>query len=273
MSSQIKFFTKNKIDLSVDNVTISVTDSVATDVGTNFVDFVRNRNNRSAWITTGSTDAGTTTMTIDMTDERDIEEILLIKHNLKAYTIKYWNGASFVDFSTPVAETTNIATTNNHSFDLVTTSMIEIVITGAQVVDADKFIHQIILTTNHSSGQLEGWPQLKRPRQNTNKRTRNMLSGKVNVIESIGGFSVQMEVSNWSIDADLTLVEEIYFGKRAVLVWLCGGDEAQFANQRFGYRLEDLFFMRATNDYSPEYNVGIYTNGLKVKLNMMEAIN
>jgi hypothetical protein len=241
--------------------------------GQDFVDFVRNRNNTSAWLTTDSTDAAGTKLVIDMTDDREFTEIILVKHNLKAFTIKYWDGASFVDFSTPISETTNTETTNHYSFTKVVSDMIEIVITGTQVADDDKVIHQIIVTDEVLTGQLDGWPVIRRPRFITNKKISNMLSGKVNVVESVGGFSMELAVTNWNIDADLDIIEEVYFGRRGVLVWISGGNQTQFSHLRVGYRKEDIFFMRATNDYSPEWNRGIYNNGMRIRMRLQEAIN
>lgn len=273
MSSQIKFFNKNKIDLSNDLVVLTVTDSVASNTGQSFVDFIRNRNNFSAWLTTGSNDSANTELLVDMVDGRELTEILLIGHNFKAYTIQYWNGSIFTDFSTPISETVNTETTNHHTFDLVSTSMVKIIITLTQVVDADKQLKQLILTDRVLTGQFIFWPLIKKPKHNTNKKVNLMLSGKVNVVESIGGFSMDLSISNWTKTTDLDIVEEIYFGKRGVLVWLGGGDEAQFAQQRIGYRKEDIFFMRAINDYIPEWRSGIYVNGLKITMKMREAIN
>jgi len=96
------FFRKNRIDLDVDGITITVTDATATDKGDNFVDFVRNRKNSSGWATTGSNDAANTEFLIVSTDEYSLTDIFLFNHNFKAYTIQYWNGSSFVDFSTPI---------------------------------------------------------------------------------------------------------------------------------------------------------------------------
>lgn len=272
MASQIKFFEKNRIDLSNMNGSITVTDAIATNTGQDFVGFMRNRNNTSAWLTTGSTDAANTTLIIDFGSEVELSDIMILKHNLKAYTLKYWNGLSYVDFSTPIAETVNASENTNHEFTMVSTVRLQLIITGTIVADADKVIRQFIATNKLLSGQLDGWPQITNPRFNTNKKISKMLSGKVNVVESVGGFSMTFSVANWNIDADLSLVEEIYFGKRGVLVLLSGHDESQFSSERMGFRNEDIYFMRAINDYTPAWNNGIYVNGLKLSVKMSEAI-
>lgn len=273
MAAQIKFYNKNKLDLDNDLVTISVTDTTATSDGADLVDFMRNRNNQSAWVTTGSNDAANTTLVFDFKDEREITDVIMILHNLKAFTIKYWDGATYQDFSTPINETTNTKTSSFFEFDLVSTSRLQLIITGTINADDDKTIRQFIATDKVLSGQLVGWPEIKSPRHGSNKRVNRMLSGKVNVVESRGAFTFDLSVSNWNIDADLDIIEEIYFGRRAVLVSLSGGDEEQFSHLRVGYRNEDIYFMRATNDYSPEWSRGIYNNGLRIRMKLSEAIN
>ena len=273
MSAQIRFFNKNKIDLNNNLASITITDAVATNNGQTFVDFMRNRNQVSAWQTTGSTDAALTEILSDMSDEREIDSIIIAGHNFKAFTVKYWDGGAFVDFSTPISETVNTETTNFFSFTKVSTKQIKIIVQGTQVVDDDKKITQLILTDNLGSGQLEGWPIIRSPRHSTNKQISQMLSGKANVVESVGAFGMELDVKNWNIDADMSIIEDIYFGKRGVLVWLSGGDETQFSHLRVGYRKSDIYLMRAVNDYTPTWAAGVYTTGLQIKLKLQEAID
>ena len=273
MSAQIRFFNKNKIDLSNSLASITITDAVATNDGQSFADFMRNRNQVSAWQTTGSTDAALTEILSDMSDEREIDSIIIAGHNFKAFTIQYWNGSSFVDFATPISETINTDTTNFFQFTKVSTKQVKIIVQNTQVVDDDKKITQLIITDNLGAGQLEGWPIIRNPRHSTNKKVSRMLSGKANVVESVGAFSMELEVRNWNIDADMDIIEDVYFGKRGVLVWLSGGDEAQFSHLRIGYRKQDIFLMRATNDYTPTWAAGVYTTGLQIKLTLEEAID
>ena len=54
MSGQIKFYRKSHIDFDRINPEITVTDSVATNDGQEFINFLRNRNNNSGWNTSGS---------------------------------------------------------------------------------------------------------------------------------------------------------------------------------------------------------------------------
>lgn len=270
MAEQIYFFKKNYIDLTFDGVTITVTDTVASNKGQDFVDYIRNRKNSSAWLTTGSTDAANTTLEVDWGSSKELNSIILIGHNFKAFTVQYWTGVAWADFSTAIAETTNTAETNYYSFDSVNTTKIQIIITGTQVADADKILKQLIATDE--IGQLNGWPVIKRPTASTNKSISRSLSGKVYVAEGIGAFSCQLTVENWNNDADLTIIETVYEAGEGVHVWLCGGDEDQFSSKRVGYRLEDLYFMRPTDEYRPEFFRGLYQTGIKFQMKLEEAI-
>jgi len=274
MSQQIRFFDKSAIDLGNDAASINVTDTTATNNGQSFVDFMRNRNNSSSWMTTGSNDAANTTLVFQFGDVRDIKDIMIVGHNLAAYTLKYWDGISaYVDFATPISVSGSTDFVTHHQVTEVSTDSIQLVITGAQVVDADKSIRQFIITNRVGTGQLDGWPVIKNATHSTNKKISSMLSGKVNVVESVGAFACELTVTNWNIDDDLSIIEEIYFGKRGVLVWLSGGDEDQFSHKRVGYRLEDIFLMRAVNDYQPDWAAGLYTSGIIMQLKLREAIN
>jgi len=106
MGNQIKLLRKSAVDRDNSNITITVTDAVATNTGQSIVDYTRNRNNNSAWVTTGSTDAANTTLEVEMGDFESIDTIILIGHNFKAFTIQYYN-SGYQDFSTPISETTN----------------------------------------------------------------------------------------------------------------------------------------------------------------------
>ncbi len=273
MSQQILFFRKSLIDSDNGDIDITVTDAVATNTGQDYVNYMRNRKNDSSWITTGSTDAANTTLEVDFVDTISISDILIVSHNLKAYTIQYWSGIAWVDFSTVISETTNTESTNHYNFTSVASSKIKIIITGTQVVDADKYIKQLIVTRRIGSGQLEGWPVIKKPVISTNKKSSKMLSGSINLVESVNSFSVTLSVSNWNIDADMDIIEDIYFRHQGVLLWPCGGDATQFATERIGYRKEDIYLVRPVSEYTPELHKGIYSTGVKTELKLAEAIS
>ncbi len=271
MAQQIKFFEKNQADIEFSGVGITVTDTVATNNGQDIVDYVRNRKNTSGWITTESTDAANTTLEVELGDEFAIDTIMLVGMNWKAFTVKYWNVSAWVDFPTAIAETANDSETKIYSFASVQARKIQIIIMGAFVVDDDKWLKQLIIT--ETLGQFTYWPVIKKPVHSTAKRKVKALSGKGKITEGVGAFSCSLNVSNWNNDADLGLVEDLYFYRQGFLVLLSGGDEDQFATKRKGYRNQDVYLMRPSNDYTPEYVKGLYETGVKIKIDLVETVS
>lgn len=266
----IYFFDKNVIDLS--NTAISfgftVTDGTATDTGESLSNNIRDRKNWTGWATTDSNDAANTTVEIDF-DDTDIDSIFIVNHNLKAFTLKYEDGG-WQDFSTPISETTNTETTNFYEFNSVNTGSLQLIITGTQVADDDKFVGQIIVTKK--IGQFQNHWVISNPALDRARAVKKTLSGKTFVTRKTGGFRMGLESKNVEVDADLDIVETIFDTSEGVLVWVNANDNAQFRTDRIGYRKEDIFLMTATNDYNPEWANGFYNQGTNIKLNLAEVL-
>lgn len=272
-SGQVSFYEKNYIDLSASGVEFIIDDSEASNFGEDFVSYVRNRNNDSGWATTGSNDAGNTTIEVTWADDRVVNALFLVMHNFKSFTVKYWDGSAWADFSTAINETSNTDATTYFNFDNVTTSKLKIVINGTFVADEDKFMRQLIITKLMGDGQFEGWPQIKSPEIRLNKIVNKALSGKVSVADQTQAFSCELAVSNWNSDRDLTIVEEIYFKREGVLIWLNADTSEQFSSLRIGYRPQDIFLIRPINEYRPEWAGYLYNTGMKINMKLSEAID
>lgn len=264
MSYQIRFFEKSRSDLEYSIV------SATASQGSTYASYALNRSNRNAWITSGSVDADNTTWTVSWTVGQTISEILLVKHNFKAFTIKYWNGSAYVAFSTPISQTVCTEETSWYSFNEVETTSIQITITGTQVVDDEKRLYQFICT--NLIGQFNAWPVIDKPMVSKYRQTNAMLSGKSNVYENAGKFSCSLVIEALTDDDDLAIIESLYDSHEGFLVWLCGGSETQFKTIRQGYRLEDIFLMKCSNEYSPLYRDGLYKTGIKIQMDLEETI-
>jgi len=267
MSQQIKIFSANYIDLLNDNVTITITDTVATSNGQDIVSFMRNRSLNSAWVTTDSTDASLSQIDISLGDTLPVSDILMLGHNLKNFEVYTFNGSTYdLQYST----TTETEEVSYIQFTEVDTDAIRIIIKGTQVADDDKFIKRLMITKLF--GQFNGFPVIKSPTNSTNKKTTKMLSGKISVTEGVGSFQCKLSIDNFFDVADLQLVENIYLARVGVEVWLCGGDEDQFTAALKGYRLVDVFRMRPSDEYKPEWIKGIYVLGTKQTINLVETV-
>ena len=264
MGAQIAFYEKNKADLDAPNCVATASQGVG------FEDLARNRSNDTWWATSASVDSDNTTYEMDLVDLFSIDTIILVGHNFKSYTLKYWDGSAYQDFSTAIAPTTNTATTTVHSFTAVDTTKVKLTILGTTTVDIDKVLAQFIITKKIVT--LNGWPVIKNPTHDKNISVTKMVSGKANVAQNLIGFSASLEVVTLSNSADLAAIDRLYFSGYSFLVWLCGGNESQFGYAARGFRLQDIYLVQCVNQWTPEPYNGIYGMGYKTQIKIAEVI-
>lgn len=274
-SGQIQFYQKNKADLEAVSTQITITDAVALNTGQDYVNFMRDRKNYTAWLTTDSTDAAGTVIETNFGDLKDIDSIFILGHNLKDYQIEYWTGLVWAAV-TLQSDSSNVAPTNDtnsssyYFINTVNTDRIRITIDGTQVADADKRIQQLVFTQR--IGKLSSWPVIKSPRVETGKKTNKMLSGKRHIVETLEAFSCKLDVRNLNKQDDIDIIEEIYFKREGVLIWINSNKPEQFALDLKGYRKEDLFLVRPSDAWSPELVAGLYQTGVKTSVSLVEVI-
>jgi hypothetical protein len=196
---------------------------------------VQDRSNSTAWVTTDSVDADNTTLEVDFGDLQLIDKIILVLHNFKAYTVQYWNGSAYVNFSTPINVSGNTESTTSHSFTAVETTKVKLIITGTMTANEDKYLYQFI--ASQVIGQFEGWPVMQDATISKNKRVSKMLSGKTDIANNLGAYSARVRIKVTSSAADRALVESLFNNSEGFLFWPCGGDEDQFSYANQGYRL------------------------------------
>jgi len=270
-NKRITFYRKSLIDLDKPNVTITITDPVATNTGQASVDFMRNRNNNSSWATSASDDTANTEILVEMGDLLDITDIMIIKHTFKDYIVEYLdpNTTLFVTYENIVGATLDTAVLTKTN--AITTRTIKITVFNTQIADDDKVMRQLVITERFWGGEFESSPQIKKPMSSKNKRINKLLSGKVNVVEGRGAYSVTLEVK-LNEDKDLTIIEAIYENREGVLMLLSGGNEDQFITRRVGYRNEDIVLVRPVDEYINPYDIGVYQNRIKIKMKLNEAV-
>jgi len=265
MSGQIIFFNKNFADFEKTYVTVTASE------GQDAAAYILDRSNRTAWGTAGSVDASNTTLEINMGDVGTIDSILLLKHNFKNFLIQYWDevGAAWTGFAVAINPTNCTDESSYFNFASVQTSKIKITIYGTQVANSEKTLCQFIATS--IIGQLAGWPVISKPIIGRNLIQQKLLSGKSRIMQSVGFYAASLGVECLSSDADMTIIERLFNASEGFLFWPCGGSETQFRSVRQGYRLEDIYLCRCKNEGSPEWRSGLYTTGMKIKLDLLEV--
>ncbi|OFZ54979.1 MAG: hypothetical protein A2428_03135 [Bdellovibrionales bacterium RIFOXYC1_FULL_54_43] len=267
MPSQIIVFKKNICDYGNSEVVLSAS------AAGEFVNYLRDRSNRTGWMTTGSSDAEQVTLTADFGDTRDFDSLLLVKQNFKSYSAQYEDPVTeqMVDFSTPINVLNNQDEVAYHHFQKVASKKLEIKINGTMIPNSEKRMCQLIAT--ELRGQFQAWPVIKDPTHSRNRTKTKMLSGKQSVRENVGGTSFKLKVKILKNQADIDLVESMYDSSEGFLVWPCGGDSSQFISSIKGYRKEDIFLMKCENEYESERYGGFYQSGIELGMNLAEVVD
>lgn len=265
-AQQIQFFKKNKADVSAIGVTVSASQN------SDLANLAQGRSLLSGWMTTGSVDADNTTFEIDFDDAQIVDSIILVNHNFKAYTIKYWNGSAWVDFSPAINVSGNAKDTVYHSFtQVVSCPKVLLTISGTMVANSDKMLSTFVVT--EKLGQFAGWPIIGSPVVGRNRSTTKMLSGKSSVRENIGNLAFKLSVILWKNANDLTLVQTLYNQNNGFLTWLTGGEESQFFINTKPYRNKDISLMKCSDEYSPVLYQGMYQVGQAITMNLVEVVD
>lgn len=242
------------------------------------------RNRVTYWRSVGSNDMTTETLVITFEEAKTIDRILLLDHNWKQFTVKYDLLGSFVNFTnvfgldgskSNISETAFADDSAYYEFDEVTTTQIEITITKTQVVDAEKYINQIIPTSE--LGTLQGYPDVANIELSRNSREKKTLSNKTISMKSEQSFKCDLVFKNYppSLSNDVDLMFSLWDSEDNFLIWLCGGRRGTtyFRKQLRGWRLRDVFFVQAQASISPDYSKNVYVNPVNFTVKLFETVD
>lgn len=264
----IKFFKKNQ---GFDG-TVSATS------GDGASKFILDLDVDTYWTSVGSSDAETETITIQFDGSKTLDRILLLDHNFKSFTVKYYDGSSYVAFAnvigiggtslSGITETAFAKDSSYYEFDSVTTLSIQIAVTTTQTTNAEKYLSQAIATKE--LGTFVGYPEVSSIELTRNTRLKKTLSGRFSVQKSQQtlGYNIKFknypssDVYNVDIDLALTLFET----EDPFLIYPCGGryESKHFNYQLPGFRLRDCILSQIRKSYKLKYVKNIYKNPLDV---------
>lgn len=268
----IKFFKKSKALFLNGTTAIASSNSIVAKniLGSN--KFVR-------WVSVGSNDTITETITITMPTAQTINRIFLISHNFKEFTVKYDVAGTPTNFSNVlgllgatanISETIFDKDTAYYEFASVTTTKIYITATKTQIVNEEKSLERFYCT--EEIGTLIGYPDTNEALdQNLNKQ--ETLSGNLSVQKRLETFNVDLNFKNFpAIQNDYDIILDITRRSETFLVWLCGGKFGpQFSMLREGWNLRDVYPVQATGKLDASWNKNIYIAGFSGKIKLDQA--
>lgn len=278
ISGGIKYFNQSQC-LSKDGA------SIVSSSGLGSAEYCLDRNSDTYWLSVGSDDLTTETLTITFPESVPITRILILDHNFKDYNIMYDVAGTWTHFSSVVGldgslanitETAFADTTAYYEFASVTTQSIRIEILKTQVANDQKYCSQVIATTE--IGTFVGFPEVREVSSDRNARISQTSSGRYIVQKSTETFGTSINFksyprsSTYSVDIDLVMT--LQDREEPFLVWLCGGRRGStyFGYTLRGFRLEDCLLMQITKELKLSYTGGVYVNGLNTSLVLEEHI-
>lgn len=273
----IKFFKRSK-NLFSEGTLINASSGDASS------QYAVDKNNFTFWRSVGSDDLTTETITITFSDTYTIDRIFLIEHNWKDFLIKYYNGSSYVHFSsvvgingskTDITETAFSQAGSYYEFASVSTNSIQITVNKTQVANDEKYISQIICT--EELGTLQGYPIIGGLEHDRNIRKKEMLSGKILMVKSEESFKTDLKFQNYppSLSNDIDLMYSLHDLEEPFLIWLCGGRYGSnyFRKQIRGFRLQDIYQMQITSPIKNSYSENIYSAPVNFTVKLDEVID
>ena len=233
------------------------------------------------WESLGSNDLTSETITATLKIAKFINRILITRMNLKEFSIKYHDGATFVNFTNVIGvnsvstsginETAYARNTAYYEFDAVTTNMIQITCLKTQVVDAEKFINSLIVT--EEIGTFQFFPRIK-PTMSRNETKAKTLSRKFVIQKTYETNSIKITFKTHPSQNDLDIVETLFDREEPFLVYLCGGRTGTqfFKLDQKSWNLEDIFNMQIIGKLKNEWERGVYTLGFNKRITFEEHV-
>lgn len=277
VTGRIKFFSRSQC-LMQDGTTIVAS------TGQGAAERCLDRNPVTYWRSVGSLDATTEELEIEFTEAKTFDRIFLLDHNWKEYNVQYWDGAAYQDFTgviglsgaqADVSETVYARDTSYYEFDEVTSEKIRIQVTKTHVVDAQKYISQVVVCSE--LGTLLGHPEIKDTELSRNLRTEKMLSGRMLTIKSDEFFKVSLDFKDYpaSLGADVDLIFSLHDSEETFQIWICGGREGTpyFKKQMRGYRLRDLITVQLIDELKPIYSKNVFNNQVNFSAKFQESVD
>jgi hypothetical protein len=203
----------------------------------------------------------------------------LALNNFKAFTVKYWNGSAWTEFSSVVTKEgtqTNITETNNskesnyYEFATVSTDKIQITITTTKTTNAEKEVYQVIATSE--LGIFSGYPNIQRNFDRGSVAKKTSINGFSKFSILFEQFSARLTFASYPTEADHTLIQLLWDSKQEFLIYPCGGNEAQFRYQNLkGNRLEDIYLVWFDSAWNPNYSENVYSLALNYDVSIIEV--
>ena len=270
MTGGISFFDKNKALFDDGSTCVASTNTADQNL-------ILGTNKYFKWESIGSDDITTETLTITLPTAISLSRILLLDHNFKNFGIQYGASLDFANVlgldsysDNQILETGFAKNTAYYEFDAVTTDTIIISIDTTQVADAQKFLHQFIIT--NELGTLTGFPGMNGIKLDRNDRKDKAISGRLHIEKGYETASFRLNLKAYPVQADIDTLDSLHDRELPFLAWLNGGKPDQFRLDQRGFRLEDVYQMKVDKPAKNSFYKNIYTAAVDQSYSFVEVV-
>lgn len=235
--------------------------------GAGIAKYVLSHRQEQRWLSVGSSNGTTESVTITLAAARDIDVISVGRHNITDITIEYWDGTAWQALT---LETVNVTGGKTSHVDLASTiNTDKIRVSGSNTTTGgEKFIERVI--ASKKIGQLSYHPANITGAVDYNEIVAKNIAGRSLIEKGVGVQSLRIGYQFLHTQADLDLVRLIGASDGA-LVWLCGGiKQDNFAVMQREWEYDGIYYMGAVGNVSTSYANGAFFVGASGGLSLVE---
>tara|TARA_Y100000296_G_C5096120_1_gene217451 strand:- start:15 stop:788 length:774 start_codon:yes stop_codon:yes gene_type:complete len=254
----IKFFGKNVLN-----------DQTEVTFSTSFTakkQFLYDGDLNTSVISQGSDDTTSETFEFDFNTDQSFDYIS-ISSNMKAYTIQYWNGSTYVDFSTLISESkgTDGPYHDLHTFNKVSSQKIKIIGSTTSTVNAEKQIFQLrVFLHKYTIPTVDGANKIKTEFTNQMSKIENAQGGVSVLRYGNPKLTATIDFNSISI-ATMDFFESLETNHDPLHVLLDGSQ-----NER-AFRPKDLYEVEMVNEKTvPQLVADFFDNNQKFKIKLQQ---
>lgn len=253
--SNVKFFKQNLINSTCSfSLTSALTSSTI---------YLFDENDNTKLTSIASSDTASEIWDFTFSGAQTVSAFHMANHNFKQFSLKYWSATAFVDFSTPIATTTNSGTYHYmDNFTAVSTSKIRLQADKTIVADMEKSMGGFRVL--NEMGEMSRNPVKANIKYHEN--AKNYYTDAKESVNVLFGVSTRFDLEWKNLPAtDISLLEECKYLGEPFYVYLCGGTYCSTAR---GWRLEDITLVNYTNPFDPEIADNLLANGENIKVTL-----
>jgi len=255
--SEPRIFTKNYVN-SDDVITVSHGNGSKS----NLYDFDR----QSKWMTSGANDDDTLASIEvafyegSVVATRTIDRLMLLGHNLKTWTAYYWDGSAW---QTWASETTDAAADTIKSCTSRATTKIKIECTATQVVDAEKYIGELIVCalTLDIGSDWESYNPKGR------ERSKEIVLGDGSIHKMTTRFT-QYRTQKYEADVVFNFIAE---ATRDLLKAIREAGEPFLWQPESTTRPAEVYYVHWTTTWDEDYPTPVKSSGNKIQMHLKEV--